>query len=183
MAVEEPKYTVESKTDLYEVRKYDSVIVAETVVEADFESAGNQAFKILADYIFGNNQSKSKISMTAPVSQSKSEKISMTAPVSQSKSKSGYVVQFTMPAEYTLDTLPKPLDPRVQIKVIPPRRVVVHRYSGRWSESNYLEHLEIFKKELDKNGIQIQGEPCLNRYDPPFMPWFLRRNEISFNLT
>jgi effector-binding domain-containing protein len=179
MAIEEPKYTVESKNDVYEVRKYESVIVAETRVEGAFEDAGNQAFRILADFIFGNNQAQTKIAMTAPVSQKpESKKIAMTAPVSQSKTAGGFLVQFTMPSEFTLETLPKPNDSRVSIKVLPAKRVAVIRYSGRWTESNYNEHLEKLRAALQKDSVQSKGEPVLNRYNPPFIPWFLRRNEI-----
>ncbi|MCM0606327.1 MAG: heme-binding protein [Xanthomonadaceae bacterium] len=183
MAIEEPKFIVESKTDTYEIRKYEPVLVAETIVQSDFENAGNQSFRILADYIFGYNQSQTKISMTAPVSQKQeSQKIAMTAPVSQQKSTNGFVVQFTMPSEFTIETLPKPVDPRVTIKKLPAKRVAVLRYSGRWTESNYNEHLTEFNETLRKNNLKTVGEPILNRYDPPFMPWFLRRNEIWIEL-
>ena len=97
MAIEEPNYTVVTKTSKYEVRKYGPIVVAETKVDADFEEAGNQAFKILAAYIFGANQSKTKIAMTAPVNQ---EKIKINAPVTQSKEASGFLVQFTMPKTF-----------------------------------------------------------------------------------
>lgn len=179
MAIEEPKYEVESKTDAYEVRKYGSVLVAETTVSGTFEDAGNQAFRILADYIFGNNKTKAKIAMTAPVAQQNaSEKISMTAPVSQTKIADGFLVQFTMPSKYTMQTLPEPNDGRVKLREIPGHKVAVYSYSGTWSESRYQAKLELFLSELKKNGIQKKGEPVFARYNPPFMPWFLRRNEI-----
>ena len=57
MAIEEPDYTIISKTPSYEIRQYGPIIVAETKVDSDFESAGNQAFKILAGFIFGGNKS------------------------------------------------------------------------------------------------------------------------------
>ena len=138
MAIQEPPYSVESRTPYYEVRNYEATLVAETTVYSSFDDSGNQAFRILADYIFGNNKSKSKIAMTAPVSQqTASEKIAMTAPVSQTKSASGYVVQFTMPKEFTLDTLPLPVDNRVHLRQIPARKVAVYLYSGSWSETRY----------------------------------------------
>lgn len=179
MATEEPKYTVEEKTDHYEIRKYNSILVAETKVDASFEDAGNQAFRILADYIFGNNKSKIKVEMTAPVTQqSPSEKIAMTAPVNQLKTSDGFLVQFTMPEKFNLQNIPEPNDKRVSIREIPARRVSVYRYSGSWSESRYKEKLEEFLSELKKNGVKTAGEPILARYNSPFMIWFLRRNEI-----
>ncbi len=184
MANEEPKFKIESKTARYEIRKCDEILVAETVVESDFENAGNQAFRILADYIFGNNQTQTQVAMTAPVSQkTESQKISMTAPVGQHKTQTGYAVQFTMPSQFTLETLPQPKDARVTIKKLPARRVAVIRYSGRWTESNYLEHLHELKEALIQDKIKTVGEPMLNRYDPPFMPWFLRRNEIWIEIS
>ena len=107
MAIEEPSYTVESKTASYEIRRYGPMLVAETTVEASFDDAGNRAFHILADYIFGNNRSRTKLAMTAPVTQqAPSEKIAMTAPVIQVQTPGGgFLVQFAMPAGFTLTTL------------------------------------------------------------------------------
>lgn len=179
MAIEEPDYTVETKGANYEIRSYGPILVAETKVEADFENAGNQAFRILAGYIFGANQSKTKIAMTAPVNQeSASEKIAMTAPVTQLKGPSGFLVQFTMPKKYTIETLPKPIDSRVQLRQLPERKVAVYRYSGSWSEARYSEKLASFRAELNSDGIVTCGEPVLARYNSPFQIWFLRRNEI-----
>ncbi len=179
MAIEEPKYIVESKTEYFEIRKYSPMIVAETEVSVDFDDAGNESFRILADYIFGNNQAKSKIEMTAPVTQQlTSEKIAMTAPVSQTKSAGGYLVQFTMPEKFSLESLPIPNNPKVKIRQLPSRKVAVYTYSGSWSQTRYLEKLADFKAKLDNSGIETFGEPVLARYNSPFRLWFLRRNEI-----
>ncbi len=183
MATEEPEFTVESKNDFYETRKYGPTLVAETKIESDFNAAGNKAFSILAGYIFGDNKSKTKIAMTAPVTQqSPSEKIAMTAPVSQVKGKDGFLIQFTMPKEYTLETLPTPNDARVVIRKLPARRVAVYGYSGSWSESKYKDKLAAFQAELSKQGVQTVGEPVFARFDSPFRLWFLRRNEIWLEL-
>ena len=179
MAIEEPAYSVVSKAAKYEVRKYGPIMVAETKVSTDFESAGNQAFKILAAYIFGANQSKTKIAMTAPVSQ---EKIKMTAPVTQSKDASGFLVQFTMPKQYTLSTLPVPDDSRVALREVPGRLVAVFSYSGSWSKSRYLDKLAEFSDALKKDSVHPVGEPILARFNSPFQLWFLRRNEIWWEL-
>jgi hypothetical protein len=179
MALEEPKFDLIKKTDIYEIRSYKSAIVAETKVEAGFEDAGNKAFKILADYIFGNNRSRTKMDMTAPVSQAKSEKIAMTAPVGMKKDKEGFLVQFTMPSKFTLQTLALPNDSRVTIREIPPRKVAVLRYSGSWSEKNYQKKLSQLQSALKKDKIITRGEPVFARFNPPFWPpLFMRRNEI-----
>ncbi len=197
MAIEEPDYTIVSKTSDYEVRSYGPVVVAETKVNDKFENAGNQAFRILAGYIFGGNQSKTKIAMTAPVSQSnlqptseagvpstleKSEKISMTAPVNQIKIPSGFLIWFTMPKSYTLETLPTPNDSRVELRQIAGRTVAVFSYSGSWSEERYQEKLTEFRAALQKDDVQTVGEPTLARYNSPFQIWFLRRNEIWIDI-
>jgi hypothetical protein len=179
MAIEEPDFILASKANQYEIRKYGPIVVAETKFESDFEEAGNKAFRILAGYIFGDNKSKTKIAMTAPVNQVvASEKIAMTAPVTQSKGASGFLVQFTMPKKYTIDTLPAPNDARVQLRQMPARKVAVFTYSGSWSESRYAKKLGIFKENLKKDNIETVGEPVLARYNSPFQLWFLRRNEI-----
>lgn len=183
MAIEEPKYSVEKKTEAYEIRKYGAVIIAETKIEASFDSAGNQAFRVLADYIFGNNKSKEKIAMTAPVSQQPaSEKIAMTIPVVQAKNADKFLVQFTMPASYTMETLPVPNDPRVQVRLVPERRIVAYTYSGSWSEERYNEKLKVFREALEKDGVVITGEPEFARFNSPLSLWFLRRNEIWYNI-
>lgn len=179
MAIEEPDYKVEQKGANYEIRSYGPILVAETKVEAEFESAGNQAFRILAGYIFGGNQSKTKIAMTAPVNQKTvSEKIEMTAPVTQVRGPSGFLVQFTMPKKYSMETLPIPNDTRVLLRELPARKTAVFPYSGSWSESRYNEKLTTFKENLKKDGVVTTGEPVLARYNSPFQLWFLRRNEI-----
>lgn len=184
MAIEEPIYKVLAKDQNYEIRQYGPTLVAETYVEANFEDAGNQAFRILAAYIFGENLSKTKIAMTAPVNQvaGSSEKIEMTAPVTQSKRATGALVQFTMPAQYTLETLPVPKDSRVSIRQIPPRTVAVFSYSGSWSESRYQSKLKEFRQDLLKNDLRTIGEPVFARFNSPFQVWFLRRNEIWLEL-
>ncbi len=178
MAVEEPTYSVESKNPNYEIRNYAPVVVAETKIDSNFENAGNQAFRILAGYIFGANQSNTKIAMTAPVSQSRSEKIEMTAPVAQTQVDHGFMIQFTMPNKYTLETLPTPTDPRVHLRSLPPRKVAVLKYSGSWSESRYLEKLKLLREDLKRDQKKVIGEPVFARYNSPFQIWFLRRNEI-----
>lgn len=184
MAVNEPKYSIESQNEHFEIRSYGSMLVAETVVDANFDQAGNQAFRILADYIFGNNKNQKKIEMTAPVAQqAASVKIEMTAPVNQIKDQQGQRVQFVMPEEYkTLESLPQPNDPRVQLRQLSERKVAVYSYSGSWSESRYKEKLSDFKTALEKAHISTIGEPIFARFNSPLKFWFLRRNEIWFEV-
>ncbi len=102
----------------------------------------------------------------------------MTAPVNQVPTPGGFWVQFTMPAGFTLENIPEPNDSRVHLRRIPPRRLAVYRYSGSWSEERYNEKLTDFRQELQKDGVQTTGDPIFARFNSPFTPWFLRRNEI-----
>lgn len=184
MAIEEPRYEVLASTDDYEVRRYDSYIIAETDVEGTYKTAGNKAFRILAGYIFGDNQASEKMAMTAPVGSRPADdsvKMKMTAPVTSApgEDKAGsYTYSFVMENKYSLETLPVPNDPRVRLRVLPERTVAVHRYSGTWSEDNYLEHERLLLDALAADGVSTRGVPVSARYNAPFTPWFMRRNEV-----
>jgi len=182
-AIEEPKYTVVRECGNFEIREYAPYLVAEVVVPGPAGSAGNQGFRILADYIFGKNKGARKVSMTAPVIQARAPaKLQMTAPVIQIDSDGAYIVQFTMPHGYTLETLPEPLDPRVKLKEVSGGSFAVIRYSGTWSERNFQVHLEQLERGVREAGLRTTGSPIYSRYNPPFTPWFLRRNEIWLKL-
>jgi hypothetical protein len=170
-------HAVVRSAETFEVRRYEPYLVAETVVDASAGEAGNQGFRILAGYIFGGNKGARKIEMTAPVAQSPA-KIAMTAPVAQSASAGGYAIQFAMPREWTLQSLPEPNDARVMLREVPARTVAVIRYSGTSSQGLYDENLKKLKDALEQEGTKWRGEPTWARYDPPWTPWFLRRNEI-----
>ena len=178
-AIEEPDYEVIRKFDNVELRRYVPYVVAEVVLETSAEDAGSQAFPILAGYIFGKNKGEKKFAMTAPVTQTVAPmRIDMAVPVTQAAVAGGMLVQFVLPKGVTLATAPEPIDPRVQLRLVPAGRWAVIRYSGTWSRSNYLEHLGELKAALDAAGVATQGEPVLARYNAPYTPWFMRRNEI-----
>ena len=178
-AIEEPAFTVERQYADFEVRAYVPVLVAEVTVAGPAEDAANQGFRILAGYIFGKNKGSREIAMTAPVTQTpEPTKIAMTTPVTQAAAEGGYTVQFTMPATFTLATLPEPLDARIRLKELPGKRYAVIRYSGFWSDSNYHTHLEKLEQAAQEAGVATRGAPVYARYDAPWVPWFLRRNEI-----
>lgn len=186
MAIEEPAYEVVRTFPEFELRRYPPYLVAETEVSGDFDGAGSQAFRILADYIFGNNRSSTKIEMTAPVNQrpaaGDSERIEMTAPVAQ-RPKSGtdggiFVISFVMPSRFGLDSLPEPVDPRVQLREEAGGLMAVRRYSGRWTEARYRENEDALLRAVEEAGLQPAGAPVYARYNSPFSLWFMRRNEV-----
>ncbi|MFM8270098.1 MAG: SOUL family heme-binding protein [Pseudomonadota bacterium] len=168
MAVEEPKYEVLESFGDVEIRQYPPLVIAETVVEGDFGSAGNEGFRRAAGYIFGGNQQKQKISMTAPVLQ---------------EEKAGKKhVSFVMPQEKKLSNLPMPDDSRVVLKEVSKRKMAALKYSGTWSEERYQEKVKELFDQLRNKNIKAKGEPVLARYNPPWIPWFLRRNEILIEI-
>lgn len=117
--------------------------------------------------------------MTAPVSQTEtSEKIAMTAPVNMQQTQGKYAVSFLMPSQYTLETIPEPLDESVIIKEISAQRIAAIRYSGTWSQERYEAKKSSLEKFIETQELVPTGEPVFARYDPPFQIWFLRRNEV-----
>lgn len=179
MAIEEPKYTVIKKDDAIEIRLYEPYIVAETVVDSGgYDEASNEGFRRIAGYIFGGNRVQQKISMTAPVTTEQSQKIAMTAPVQTEQRGASVRMTFMMPSEYTLESLPVPNDSRVTLRLVPARKVAAIEFSGRWTEENFQEHSEKLKKWIEKEELKTTGSPIVARYNPPFWPWFMRRNEV-----
>jgi effector-binding domain-containing protein len=183
MGIEKAKYEVIEKQGKFEIRQYKPQIVAETVVDTDFDKAGNVAFRKLFNYISGENRKKESIAMTAPVNQKSShEKIAMTAPVNQQKSEEKYVISFLMPSKYSMETLPEPLDPNVRLRKIPARKIAAVRYSGSWSRKKYEQKKKLLEEFIDNKGLRIIGQDIFARYDPPFQPFFLKRNEVLYEV-
>ena len=179
MAAEEAKYSVAVKQDDLEIRDYEPSIVAEVIVNDDFEDASGAAFRKLFNYISGDNTKRSKIAMTSPVSQkAEPEKIAMTSPVGQRKAEQGWAVSFMMPASFTMETIPVPDDPSVVLREVPAYRAAAIRYSGRWTEKSYKKHLALLQEWIASENFEVVGEPVWARYNAPFTPWFARRNEI-----
>ncbi len=174
MAYEEPAYEVVEEREGYEVRRYAPYIVAETAVRADFEGAGNQAFRRLFGYISGENESPEKIEMTIPVV--------TTTPAEATEGPALYSYYFVMPSKYTLDSLPEPDDSRIEIREVPQRIVAVRRYSGRSNESNYRKNRETLLQALQRDGVALADEPVFAVYNGPFTPWFMRRNEVMVGI-
>jgi hypothetical protein len=161
---EEPTFEVVNKIDDYELREYETYMVARVEVMGSFEAAGSNGFHILADYIGGNNRSKTKIDMTAPVA--------------MSKDRDHYQVEFTMPKKFKKGTLPEPNDARVKIIEVPAQCRAVYRYSAYWSEEDHLKHKNKLIGLLQEMKMTPIGETTFARFDPPFIPSFLRHNEV-----
>jgi hypothetical protein len=164
--VEQAKYEVVRKIGEIEIRRYPSLVIARV------DGYGDSGLNLLFRFITGNNQQKSDIAMTAPVV---SEQIAMTAPV---LSETGSIA-FLMPEGFTLEATPEPLDERVKIVEIPERTVAALRFSGRWSDSVFKKKSEDLLVEIKNAGIKTSGQVFSMRYNGPYTPWFLRRNEVA----
>jgi len=178
-AVEEARYDVVVSEGDFEVRDYKGAVIAETVVNEEYEDAGGTGFRRLAGYIFGKNRKKTKIAMTAPVIQEHiGENIAMTAPVVREGTEKGWRMAFVMPAEYSLETLPEPLDPNVVLKKVPARRVATLRYRGSLTEISIETHTDRLMEWLKKKSLKAVSPPRSAGYDPPWTVPMLRRNEV-----
>jgi effector-binding domain-containing protein len=172
MSYESPKYEVEELIERIEIRRYEPYLTAETTVSGSMEGAGNSGFRVLARYIFGHNETDS----------GKSTKISMTTPVTHEQDGDEFRVRFMMPSSYNTDSLPTPKDADITIHEVGERRLAAIRYSGRWSQSGYEQQLRQLSETVERFGLTTVGEPVWARYDPPWKPWFLRRNEVLLEI-
>ena len=183
----EPNYSVLQSEDQFEVREYDTLVTAETLVDERFDEAGGIAFRRLFGYISGDNAAASEIAMTAPVmaldeNRASGEKISMTAPVTGQETTQGWRFAFVLPAEYTLASAPLPTNPEVRLEQVPARRVAVVRYSGSRSETANAENLKLLQQWMRQNQLQADSLPRVAAYDPPWTLPPLRRNEVMIDI-
>jgi hypothetical protein len=180
--VEQPKYQVVESTGNIEIRDYAPMIVAEAEVAGDRRNAIGKGFRIIADYIFGNNTSAQKVPMTAPVTQQGSEKIAMTAPVTQQGGGNIWRVRFVMPSSYTMEALPKPKNPAVKLKEIGAKRYAVIRFSGMSGEDNLKRRTVELNAFISAKNLTPLSAPTYAFYNPPWTLPFLRRNEVMFEI-
>lgn len=182
--VKEPTYSVIENKNGYEVREYAPYIMAVTSVSGTYDEATNQGFRIIADYIFGNNTKKESIAMTTPVLEQKevaaSEKIAMTTPVLTTDigTDGTRTIAFVLPSTYTLDTLPQPNNKHVKLIPVPARKVAVLRYSWYPTEARTNAKKEQLKSYLVRDSQKITGPIETARYNPPLSMPLTLRNEI-----
>ena len=180
--VEKPDYKIIQSEQNIEIRQYEPMIIAEVEVDGKREDAIGDGFRLLADYIFGNNTVQQVISMTAPVQQKENQKIAMTAPVQQQSTGKSWRMSFVMPSKYSMDSLPVPNNNRVRLKEILTKKFVVIEFSGTNSSENVTEHENQLMNYIKANQIKIIGSPKYAFYNAPWTLPFLRRNEVMIEI-
>ena len=186
MATEEPQFSIIEKSEPFELRNYAPQLIAKVKVEGDLDTASSQGFRLIAAFIFGQNKVSEKISMTVPVGieATQSTKIAMTVPVGIEASKDSstevnkWVFSFVMPSEYTMATLPKPLNPLVTIRELPAQKRAAIIFSGFNNEAKVLEKTKALEEWIKSKQWQAIGAPQFARYNPPWSLPFMRRSEI-----
>ena len=184
MLTEHTKYTVYLTENEFEIRDYESHILAESIVDGDFDDAGERAFNRLYWFISGDNLPCEKKARAMPLSlRSKSEKIKMTSPIVLHSGDGNWTVSFMMPAEYNLENLPQPADYGITVRLVPATRMATVRYSSFWSLKSYLKNRLSLESWIEKVGLTTLGDPVWARYTEPYTPWFWRRNEVMIPIS
>ena len=160
--IEEPAWTLMVQLENVEIRKYEPVIQARTLI--DNQGQSSQGFRTLAAYIFGGNVQEQAIAMTAPVEERLSDE--------------GAYMAFTMPSQYSLEDLPVPTDSMVTLHTVPSRTVGVIEFSGWAREAVVAKQTRMLLETLEEHGWVVLGAPSLNQYNPPWTPPWKRRNEV-----
>ena len=164
--IEEPSYTVlNSKPSRIEIRQYDAMLIAETTARGAYAQATNSGFRTVAGYIFGDNADNRSIAMTTPVMQ-------------QPDGEDGFFMRFMLPAQYSLDALPKPNNAAVTLLEVPKRTIGVISFTGFWTERKAETFTQTLRGALEQDGYTILSVPQFARYNPPWTPPWMRRNEI-----
>jgi hypothetical protein len=183
-ALEQPTFDLVDEIGDLQIRRYEPYVVARTLIDSGFSEAGNQGFKRLAGYIFSGNDADRKIAMTAPVGQ-RLHAQALDGQTKQADAGQGekYWVTFSMPGEYSIEELPKPDDEQVEIAEVPEKYMAVVRYKGNWSEERYRQHESKLLALVKQSTTWLQqGEVTWARYNPPFMPGFMRTNEVAIEV-
>ena len=173
MAIEEPKFTVIQQQDRFELRDYAASVVAEVTVTGDRRQIGSQGFRLLAGYIFGGNAGGKRIAMTAPVT---------LMPKNPDADSGEWVVRFTLPSGSDLADLPVPNAAAVRLRALPAARYGVLRFSGWVGPAQIARRAAELTRQIAALGLTTTGPLAIARYNPPWTPWFLRRNEVMFQI-
>ena len=180
--VEVPAYKILKKEQNIEIRQYPPLIIAEVKTAGSRQDSIGDGFRILADFIFGNNEGEKQLSMNGPITQQEGIKIAMTAPVQQEKTDTEWAISFIMPSKFSIDTIPNPINDRIKIIQIPSKRYAVITFSGRSTEANLTKHTNELEIYMNGSSYSKVGNAKYAFYNPPWTLPFLRRNEVQFEI-
>ena len=180
--VEVPAYKILKKEQNIEIRQYPPLIIAEVKTAGSRQASISDGFRILADFIFGNNEGEKRLSINGPITQQEGIKIAMTAPVQQEKTDAEWAISFIMPSKFSIDTIPNPINDRIKIIQIPSKRYAVITFSGRSTEENLTKHTNELGKYMNGSSYSKVGNAKYAFYNPPWTLPFLRRNEVQFEI-
>lgn len=165
LKTEKQKFRSVLKDNELEIRFYPASTMATIYSEAtNYKGVANNGFRKLARYIFGGNEEKKGISMTAPVRMNMSEK--------------GSEMSFVMPEKYNAENLPKPNDASIHIHQSTPQYAAVINFSGYASDEKIAEYTNKLIAILNKRNIKILGTYTFLGYNAPYQ-FVGRTNEIS----
>jgi len=186
MSIETPEYDVLQKDGNFEIRQYKDYITASVEVKSNYRDAWNSGFRILADYIFGNNKSKTHIAMTAPVTEQNvtNEKLDMTAPVTSTVVDKGkkYIISFSMPAKYAMENLPEPVNKQIKLQKVKPFKAAAIIFRGYMNEKSAMKRAADLQLWMRQNNLSTKSTLILAQYNPPWILGPFRRNEIIAKL-
>ena len=180
--VEVPAYKILKKEQNIEIRQYPPLIIAEVKTAGSRQDSIGNGFRILADFIFGNNEGEKQLSMNGPITQQEGIKIAMTAPVQQEQTDTEWAISFIMPSKFSIDTIPNPINDRIKIIQIPSKRYAVITFSGRSTEANLTKHTNELEIYMNGSSYSKVGNAKYAFYNPPWTLPFLRRNEVQFEI-
>eukprot|EP01047_Picozoa_sp_COSAG01_P002063 COSAG01_NODE_52_length_31456_cov_125.226648_21_plen_198_part_00 len=169
MAAEERPHKVLKKDGNIEIRQYDEIVTAKVLSDENRKKAANVAFRQLFKFISGENNQEEKIAMTTPVSQTKNKN-------------DQWEVAFYMPRKMDIKTTPGTLNKNIEIKTLKQIKLACIKFSGKNSDKNLNKHQKILENYLINKKINYKKQAIYAFYDPPFMPWFMRRNEVCFEI-
>lgn len=182
---EQPDYEVLVTEGDVEVRRYKKTLIAQVTVQGEHDLAVKSGFQTLANYIFGDNEERSTIEMTAPVFQQNAQgnqSIGMTAPLFREQNENGWTISFVIPEKFDLNTVPDPVNSNIRLAEMPERKTAVFRYSGNNNEEKMREAEEKLNEWLTSSGLTAKSTIRWAQYDPPFAIPFLKRNEAQIDI-
>jgi effector-binding domain-containing protein len=179
----EPPFTMITTQKNISIRQYPPLAVAQIEVEGNRETAVDTGFRLLADYIFGQNVEGKKMEMIAPVIEQGIPSHPSVYAQEHKLDANKWLIQFFMPINQPIESLPKPINEAIKLTTLPAKKLIVIRFSGRGDQSSLLHQLNELDQFIAENDVKVKGEPMLAFYNPPWTIPFFKRNEIMYEMT